>query len=58
MAIKNDLCRSCYGSGKWRGEYCSSCNGTGIAATMQHYGLLALVVSAVIVVGFICWLLT
>jgi len=39
MKIENDLCMTCYGTGKYHGDHCPDCNGTGIAANAKATGL-------------------
>lgn len=60
MKIENDLCRSCFGAGKWRGDYCGDCNGTGMASNPVWRarfvgGYIVLVVIAIIAVLFTFW---
>lgn len=59
MKIENDLCRSCFGAGKWHGDYCSSCNGTGIASNVVYrrwaiVGYLTFL-AAIIAILFTVW---
>lgn len=55
--MKDEDCRTCYGRGSNYGQFCPDCNGTGLRATRQGWGVLLLLATGVSTVATVLWLL-